>query len=310
MNKTAEIIYSCILAMTFFIVAIDAQALESSECEPLVVRDKYDEEKLEFGDGILWKVSRNNNPHSYIFGTIHVADKKILNLPEEVEQALYSSKIFVMEALPDLGQAAIFSASMFYTDGRTLDQVISNTLFQETVNILKNYMIPEQLVNLMKPWAAYITMNYPSEMGTVLDLELMSQARNNGAEIKGLETLIEQGEIFSTLEEKIQVKLLLDSACNYGVLTGDFEKMKDFYLSRDLSGLANYGNRYEMSEDADYLMLMDLLLINRNQTMVERMQETLNTGGGFIAIGALHLPGEEGVLHLLHQKGYSIDKIY
>ena len=78
-----------------------------------------------------------------------------------------------MEALPDLGQAAIFSASMFYTDGRTLDQVIPDTLFQETVNILKNYMIPEQLVNLMKPWAAYITMNYPSEMGTVLDLELM-----------------------------------------------------------------------------------------------------------------------------------------
>jgi uncharacterized protein YbaP (TraB family) len=44
--------------------------------------------------------------------------------------------------------------------------------------------------------------------------------------------------------------------------------------------------------------------------MAERMQEILNKGNAFIAIGALHLPGDEGVLNLLDGSGYIISRIY
>jgi len=44
--------------------------------------------------------------------------------------------------------------------------------------------------------------------------------------------------------------------------------------------------------------------------MVERMQPLLTAGDSFIAIGALHLPGERGVLRLLAQRGYTVEAIY
>jgi uncharacterized protein YbaP (TraB family) len=47
----------------------------------------------------------------------------------------------------------------------------------------------------------------------------------------------------------------------------------------------------------------------RNHRMVERMTKSFD-GGAFVAIGALHLPGEDGVLALLEQRGYAIKRVY
>ena len=48
----------------------------------------------------------------------------------------------------------------------------------------------------------------------------------------------------------------------------------------------------------------------RNRIMAERMTERLNQGGAFIAIGALHLPGEKGLVSLLKARGYRVEAVY
>ena len=48
------------------------------------------------------------------------------------------------------------------------------------------------------------------------------------------------------------------------------------------------------------------LIVDRNQRMAERMEPWLKQGGAFIAVGALHLPGEQGLIRLLRQRGYSV----
>ena len=162
----------------------------------------------------------------------------------------------------------------------------------------------------MKPWAAYLTMNYPPQSGSVLDLELMTRASMNGSDIRGLETMEEQGKIFDKLPVKTQVQLLTDTVCHYDVVKEDFKEMKKFYLNRDTAGLYNYTNRYSITDEAVYQDLINDLLTRRNHTMVDRMQEALNGGKAFIAIGALHLPGDEGVLNLLDGRGYNISRVY
>ena len=52
------------------------------------------------------------------------------------------------------------------------------------------------------------------------------------------------------------------------------------------------------------------LIIDRNQRMVERMHKRLEEGNAFIAVGALHLPGEKGILRLLEHRGYRVRSIY
>ncbi|MBI4006546.1 MAG: TraB/GumN family protein, partial [Gammaproteobacteria bacterium] len=143
-----------------------------------------------------------------------------------------------------------------------------------------------------------------------LDLQLLNTAQQNGAEVQGLESLSEQGNVFSSIEIEAQVQFLLDTVCNYEIINKDFEKMKSLYLERDLQGLFNYSNQYSFSEEQIYKNLIRKLLIDRNYIMVDRMQSVLETGNAFIAIGAMHLPGEEGVLALLGRQGYKITSVY
>ncbi|MFT5133070.1 MAG: hypothetical protein ACI9SC_001539, partial [Gammaproteobacteria bacterium] len=144
----------------------------------------------------------------------------------------------------------------------------------------------------------------------VLDLQLLALARKNGAEVSGLETLREQVDIFDTMAIDKQLRLLSDTACHYDLVEVDFEIMKSLYVDRDLAGLYAYTQRYSQSDDDLYDELIKKLLIDRNHTMTERMQVMLQAGNAFIAIGAMHLVGEEGVLSLLAKNEYEISLVY
>ncbi len=86
--------------------------------------------------------------------------------------------------------------------------------------------------------------------------------------------------------------------------------MKQLYIERDLKGLFIYSQKYTVPGDKVYDELMDKLLTQRNRKMAQRMQAQLQAGEAFIAIGAMHLPGEEGVLNLLEQQDYTIKLVY
>ena len=62
-------------------------------------------------------------------------------------------------------------------------------------------------------------------------------------------------------------------------------------------------------DSAEYAAFQREIVDRRNITMVEEAEKYLQQGGAFIAVGALHLPGEAGMLNILAQKGYSISRI-
>lgn len=284
--------------------------LLSPECRPLVLSGKLDSGPSQYDKGLLWKISKAGVTPSYIFGTIHVTDKNILNLPTEVSDSLNNSDVFVMEAVPDINHILLLGKRMFLNDGDRLEDIISKPIFDNTVKILSAYNMSVEVVSMMKPWAAFLTMNYPPETGTILDLELLRIARDNGAKIYGLETMDEQIDVLDHLELDSQLRLLIDTVCHYNIMEEEFEMMKILYLNRDLKGLIEYSSRFTTTENDVYLELFEKLLTRRNYTMTDRMQKYLNKGSAFIAIGAMHLPGEEGVLHLLKQHNYDVSVVY
>ena len=139
---------------------------------------------------------------------------------------------------------------------------------------------------------------------------MLDIARRKGADTRGLESLSEQGRIFNSMDLKSQVRLLLDTLCNYDTVNNEFETMKTLYLQRDLRALYNYSLQSSFPGDKLYEDLFERLLTDRNRVMVERMQQVLAGGNVFIAIGAMHLPGADGVLSLLSRQGYTITAVY
>ena len=215
-----------------------------------------------------------------------------------------------MEALPDFEQLTLFSQSMFFNDGTLLSSLVDKPIYENTKQILAAYRLGADAVSVMKPWAAFLLMNYPPDEGEPLDMVLLSLAKQNGSQVAGLETLKEQGELFSGLTIPEQVKLLTDTVCHYDLVEQDFQAMKAFYLKRDLGGLYNYVQRYSMEDKPVYEKLMKKLIEDRNYIMAERMRPILKKGNAFVAIGAMHLAGKEGVLALLEKQGYSVSAVY
>lgn len=300
---------SILLLCLFCISPLQAKQLISPQCEPLL-ESQVPTETIPHAQGLLWKISKDNMESSYLFGTIHVSDPDVTTLPAPVDKALHASEHFVMEALPDTEQMLLFSQMMFFNDGQLLSGLIDKSIFNKTISILASYHLGPEAVSVMKPWAAFLLMNYPPDSGDPLDLVLLSLAQQNGATVAGLETLKEQADIFSDLSLDEQIKLLTDTVCHYDVVEEDFVAMKSFYLKRDLGGLYNYTQRYSMSQQPVYEKLMNKLIVERNRTMAKRMQPMLEKGKSFIAIGAMHLTGEEGVLALLEKQGYKVSVIY
>jgi uncharacterized protein len=263
-----------------------------------------------YSGALLWKVSKAGSSPSYVFGTIHVSDPRITNLPEPVKSALNNSGTFVMEALPTPEEALSLSQMMFYADGTTLKDYLDDDLFLRIAEVLLTFQLPVEAVTVMRPWAAFLMMNYPADNTMPLDLKLFEIAMSQGAKTMGLETLSEQGAVFSEMALEDQLRLLLDTVCNYDSFNQDIEEMKQLYLDKDLNGLLKAGTQHPYADEPVYKELYRRLLTDRNRIMTERMQAVLQEGNAFIAIGALHLPGNDGVIERLNQHGYKITAIY
>ncbi len=284
-------------------------SLSALECAPLVLA-KAKHGALPYGKGVLWKISRGGGKPSYLFGTMHVGDAEIVELPWEVSTVFQASSRLILEAELNPRDTMEFSKLMFYADGSRLSDTLGEELFDRTVALLLRYGITRGSAATIKPWAAYLTLSMPPANGIALDLVLAQRAAEQGTPVHGLESLKEQGEVLSTLPVPDQIALLKDTVCHYQAVQEDVATMKKMYLQRDLAGLMAMADKYEIAESARYRRLLEALLWSRNKRMVERMQPFLDQGNSFIALGALHLPDSKGVLALLEARGYRVMAVY
>jgi len=149
------------------------------------------------------------------------------------------------------------------------------------------------------------------ETGQVLDAMLYQNALQQGKDVYGLETVQEQLQVFESMSEADQVTLLKDAVENFSDIDAMHAALLAAYKQRDLNGLMAISEASMQQGDqrlADEFQ--QHLVVDRNHRMAERMRQYLQQGKAFIAVGALHLPGEEGLLNLLEQQGYTVRRLY
>jgi uncharacterized protein YbaP (TraB family) len=258
--------------------------------------------------GLLWEISRPGPAHAYLFGTIHSEDPGVIELAPAVERAFTGSRQVILEVYLDDDAMVAGGAAMLMTDGRRLSDVIGNQLFGQTAAALRTRGIPEAAAERMKPWAAATALSMPvPETGRVLDVVLFQRAQQAGKPLHGLETIDEQLEVFEGLPLDDQITLLRDAVEQFAGIDAMQAELLAAYKRQDLAAMLAI-NESAMSTGDQRLAgeFQRRLIVDRNHRMAERMEPYLEQGGAFIAVGALHLPGEQGLIRLLEQRGYSV----
>ncbi|MDH3831769.1 MAG: TraB/GumN family protein [Gammaproteobacteria bacterium] len=289
-----RVLVACVLAVVFLQLLTPLRASEDKN------------------HGLLWELSKPGIEPAYLFGTIHSEDPEVLQLPQAVQQALDRCNTVVLEMLLDAEAMMYSSTAMLMMDGRMLSDIIGKPLFRQTALAIRSRGIQELVLERMKPWAAAVVLSMPaSETGLVLDMMLYQNALDQGKSVHGLETVEEQLNVFEALSEKDQVLLLQDAVENFSALDTLHAELLHAYKQRDLAGLVALSEASMQTGDQQLAdEFQQHLVVDRNHRMSDRMQVYLRQGRVFIAVGALHLPGEEGLLNLLEQQGFTVRRLY
>ena len=262
--------------------------------------------------GILWRIDGAATQPSYLLGTIHSDDARITTLPVTIANIFQQADSFSGEIDMDLPNLMQASQATLLPEGESLQQLLDSTLYQQTVQLLAAYGMPELVVQRMKPWAAAATLSLPRpQTGLFLDMLLYTQAAAQGKRVYGLETVSEQIGAMETMPRDLQIIMLRDAVAQHDQLDQIIEALINAYLQRDLNALESISDKAMQQGDRRVAQLFTSeVVVNRNRRMLERMQPRLREGNAFIAVGALHLPGKDGLLTLLRNKGYRVSPVY
>ncbi len=279
-------------------------------------------------DAVFWKISDDQGRVSYLFGTVHSTDPRVKQLPAQVRQALETAQSVAVE-IDNLNEKTATQIvqqlpGLFFTmqgQDKQLDQVLSSQDYATLLEASKSAGIPANLLPILKPWFA--SVNFFAVPGceklrinskiSVLDAQITQFARSNGTPVIGLESIEEQYMAFSTLPFNHQLTLLEDRIHTRTLLADMYATTVDLYLSRQLELIMPlsilYSKDLEKSRAAS-ASFKKFLLDKRNIKMHKRSSPMVKQGGAFIAVGALHLVGEKGLVELYRKSGYKVEKIF
>jgi hypothetical protein len=266
-----------------------------------------------FTRGVLWRVHRKGVAPSHVYGTIHVADARLAELPPPVLDAFERARSLMLEFVPDPYARERFLEAAMFLDGQTLEQKIGAQDFERAFEHLRPTGLSREFVNKLKPWGVLLNLRTPhGAAGAALDEQLLERARARRMPLHQIEEVEEQIFTFDEFPMESQVALLKHSLAHREDLLELAERTLLAYLQGDLAAIWALREAFvrRHPEIAVHQAVMTKRVVHdRSVVMAFRMQRQLRRGGAFIALGALHLYGEKGVLALLEEDGYRAARV-
>jgi uncharacterized protein YbaP (TraB family) len=266
-----------------------------------------------FQRGLLWRVTRKEVAPSYVYGTIHVADARLQALPPAVKEAFDGARTLMLEFVPDRYTRERFLEAAMFHDHQTLEGKIGAEDFELAVRHLAPIGLQREFINKLKPWGVLLNLRNPrGHDGSPLDSQLLERARERRMPLYQIEDVEEQIFTFDEFPMDSQVALLKHSLAHDAELRDLADRTLEAYLAGDLAAIwrlrEDFVARYPAIA-AHQAVMTKRVVYDRSVVMAFRMQRQLRRGKAFIALGALHLHGEKGVLALLEADGYHATRV-
>jgi hypothetical protein len=261
-------------------------------------------------NSLLWEIKKQGEPTSYIYGTMHMINKNYYAFTDNMKSITHSVDAIVMElgSMPNPIQAML----LITNKKGTLQDIFNEEEWQVLIDFYKKEFDMDETkfistYNNFKPFFLFqsMTQAYFEKDAESYDLNIMQMARENDTELIGLETIQEQLGFFDQIPNSEMAKMILESLNTYDKDKADFKKLQELYSKEKIDELMPL-----MKEQSpEFLKYEDLFLTNRNIKWIPKLKQVLSTKSCFIAVGAAHLFGKNGLISLLTAEGYSVNPI-
>jgi uncharacterized protein YbaP (TraB family) len=255
---------------------------------------------------MFWSAEKDRKT-TYLLGTIHVGVDAESRLPTAVWDKLATAKSFAMET--DLSDPSV--AKLPFRDAGTLHDDLGDNYWQK----LQAAVTPDVAAKIdrMKPLVAVSQLSLRGLPQTMpMDGALLSRAQKAGKDIVYLEPASREAEVLVKWMNARALKEMLDDLGETEQLSKDM--LAAYVAGDDAKMLALTEREHDAAKrhghsDAEYAQEMDELLHDRNASWIEPIEKLHAGGGGFVAVGAMHLIGDKSVLKLLEKRGFTITRL-
>ncbi len=263
----------------------------------------------------VWIV-KSGNTAVYLAGSIHMLRASDHPLPAEFFRAYENSRQIIFETSPGEMEKTEnmekFMRASVYNDGTTLRDHISPEAYARAEIFCKENNYPMNRFAYLRPifFLMTLTVLQANKLGADakkgVDAFFKEKALNDGKEIAGLETAGQQINFLTSLDSAMEGKQLLDSIDELKQIDALFLKAVDAWRKGDEALIA----RSYLDRMKDFPQVYKNIIIDRNKQWVKTIEKCLKERENtMLLVGLVHFAGEEGLLNLLRQRGYSVIKL-
>lgn len=280
---------------------------------------------------LFYKVTGSDGQQMYLFGTIHLGDARTAYLPQEIYDAFNSADALAVEfdtlayeesmaSSPE--ESAQILSLYLYTDGTTTKDHLDEDVYDAAIKLLKASGNYSAYTEVMKPsiWESsisnfYIQQNYGLSSDKGMDVRLLKLAKEQGMEIRDVESALSQVSMLTGYSDKLQEYLLEQTVfCDASAYYQSVVELYELWCQGDEDALraAIADDTSDMSQEETELYdeYQKAMSTDRNAKMVQVAVDYLESGDTvFYAVGLAHLLAEDGLVDMLRAAGYTVELV-
>lgn len=278
---------------------------------------------LKNSEAMLWRVEREGTAPSHLFGTIHVAERSLSELSPPTMTALRASQIVALETAEVSRKMMPYIMAQAGKMMTARDKPLQHALDEDELKVVERSMTqagyPADLALGIRPWVATLFLT-GSDCQAVdqangakpLDLIISDEAKRSGLSVVGLETMLEQFTSLADIDDGVQVAWLKASIATHDRIDDITHTMAELYRFRRISAVWQLTRELAPGAkltDQDLAAIRFGLVGKRNLRLLERSLPLFEAGNAFVAVGALHLSADDGLVEGLRRRGFTLSPV-
>ena len=263
---------------------------------------------------LLWEISGNKlEKPSYLFGTLHLACEGDVEMRPEIQNAFDASENLILEiAMDDPALMTKMMQASISTDGKTISEKLGKDLAVKVDSLLQEKMgtglnsFDQLNLPTLSAQMSLLSLDCPMALG--YDMVLTLEAEQIKKEVLGLESIEKQIEVLFSQSDEEAIQTIQYIVDNLDEFILETQQLMELYKQQNIQEMYNFTKR--AFDDPKYPSgNIEKFLDERNQNWIPIIEKHIQSRPSFIAVGAAHLAGEQGVIQLLRNQGFTVKAI-